>query len=119
MTLTNAVYKEFRRGTLDMLLLKLLAEEERYGYELAAVLEERAGEALEISRGTIYPVLYRLEEDGLLESRWQPPEERGAPKKFYSVTEDGRSRLTEMTERWRTFSAAVANVLSSEGGTER
>ena len=102
--------RELKRGTLEMLLLRLLAEQARYGYELVSELRERSGGELDIKEGTLYPVLYRLEDQGLVEPEWQQ-EGRGVPRKYYGLTKAGQTHLQSLREQWRTFSAAVDRLL--------
>lgn len=104
--------RELKRGTLEMLLLKLLSEREMYGYEIITALEERSGGRLEVKDGTLYPVLYRLEEAGLAEPRWQT-QERGAPRKYYRITAAGTAELERLTTEWRDFIDTVSEVLDS------
>lgn len=103
--------RELKRGSLEMLILSLVGETERYGYELLTSLEERSGGELSLSGGTLYPVLYRLEEDGHLETRWET-EGRGAPRKYYRITERGREELNRRLEEWRRYTDAVDRVLA-------
>ena len=59
-----------KKGVLEILVLKFLSQEEKYGYQLISELKERSGGMFSLKEGTLYPILYRLEEDGLVESRW-------------------------------------------------
>jgi PadR family transcriptional regulator PadR len=104
--------RELKRGTLEMLLLRLLTRREMYGYEIVTALHERSGGRLEITDGTLYPVLYRLERDGHVEARWQTPE-RGVPRKYYRVTERGATELATLVDEWRSFVEAVAGLLDT------
>lgn len=104
--------RELKRGTLEMVLLQLLEEQERYGYELVTLLEERAGGAFQTSGGTLYPVLYRLEEAGYLEPRWET-RERGAPRKYYAVTDAGREELARRRREWDEFVRSVEALMTS------
>jgi PadR family transcriptional regulator PadR len=103
--------RELKRGTLELLLLHLLAEEPTYGYQLVRRLEERTGGQFASKEGTLYPVLYRLEDAGLIAPEWSRPD-RGVPRKYYRLTEQGVERERELTEAWRSFAAAVNSVLS-------
>lgn len=105
--------RELKRGSLEMLLLALVRESDRYGYELVTALEERSGGDLSVSGGTLYPVLYRLEEDGHLETRWET-EGGGTPRKYYRITEDGLSELERRLEEWRRYTEAVDRVLDGD-----
>ena len=91
---------ELKRGTLEMLLLHLLMERAKYGYEL--VRELQADDGMEIKEGTVYPVLYRLEDRGWVVPEWQA-QGRGVPRKYYQLTPAGRSRLEQLQREWRTY----------------
>ena len=106
--------RELKRGTLEMVLLKLLAEREMYGYEITTAVEERTRGQVGIKEGTLYPVLYRLEEGGLVEPRWQT-KERGVPRKYYSVTKAGRKELEKLSAEWLAFSSALSALILSDG----
>lgn len=104
--------RELRRGTLEMLLLTLLSEREMYGYEIVTALHERSGGRLEVTDGTLYPVLYRLERGGHVEAHWQTPE-RGVPRKYYRVTTTGAAELGRLVQEWQAFVEAVAGLLET------
>ena len=117
--------RELRRGTLDLVLLRLLADEPTYGYELLKRLRSRSGGAFQLKEGTLYPVLYRLEDAGLIVPEWTSPEAasgqrapRGMPRKVYRPTEAGRQRLVELEAAWTSFKAGVDAVLESAEPTE-
>ena len=110
MTMDN-LQRELKRGTLELLLLKLLDDEPTYGYELARRLESRGGERFQIQEGTLYPVLYRLEDAGLVEPEWSQPA-RGVPRKYYKLTAAGAERLRAQRRAWREFVDAVDAVLA-------
>lgn len=114
--------RELRRGTLDLVLLHLLAEEPSYGYELLSRLRRRSRGDFQVKEGTLYPVLYRLEDAGWIEPEWTRPESvspdgrhggRGVPRKVYRLTEGGVRRLAELVAAWRSFEASVDAVLKS------
>ncbi|MFW6079608.1 MAG: PadR family transcriptional regulator [Gemmatimonadota bacterium] len=109
--------RELRRGTLEMLLLKLLEERDRYGYELITALDERTDGAFAIADGTLYPVLYRLEEAGRVEPYWET-RDRGVPRKYYRITDEGREELGRLREVWRGYVSAVERLMESEEGRE-
>ena len=93
-----------------MLVLHLLSGGERYGYELTTLLEERTGGEFAVTGGTLYPVLYRLEDAGHVEPRWQTPD-RGSPRKYYRLTREGAEELERLTGEWRAFTGAVERLL--------
>ena len=112
--------RELRRGTLDLMLLRLLADEPTYGYELLGRLRRRSGGDFRVKEGTLYPVLYRLEDAGLIVPEWtrpnaaspgEPGTGRGVPRKVYRLTEAGCERLAELVAAWRSFEASVDAVL--------
>ncbi len=111
----RAIDRELRRGTLEMILLRLLSERPMYGYELVSTLEKRGGPQFQLKEGTLYPVLYRLEDAGLIEAQWQTVE-RGVPRKYYRLTEAGAGQLAALVGEWREFAAAVDRLLRLEEG---
>lgn len=102
--------RELKRGTLEMVLLRLLAERDRYGYEIVSAIEERSGGRFELKDGTLYPVLYRLEGAGHVEPYWQT-QERGVPRKYYRITAQGRGELARLVEEWQGFVSAVSHLI--------
>ena len=105
--------REMKRGTMELVLLKLISERPMYGYELIISLEQRGGDAFKLKEGTLYPVLYRLESDGLVETYWEMVE-RGVPRKYYRLTEAGAMRLKEWVADWLAFSSSVNRILETE-----
>jgi PadR family transcriptional regulator PadR len=105
--------RELKRGTLEMVLLKLLREREMYGYELVTEFQERGSGEFQIKDGTLYPVLYRLEKAGHVEPRWET-QERGVPRKYYRVTSAGKKQVDRLVGEWRTFVDAVESLLNEE-----
>ena len=105
--------RDLKRGTIEMVILRLLTEREMYGYELVSTIEARSAGRLEVRDGTLYPVLYRLEEAGHVEPRWVTPE-RGVPRKYYRLTIAGRAELARLTAEWETFTAGVDAVLARQ-----
>jgi len=112
--MTSAIDRELKRGTLEMILLKLLSEQEMYGYQLVSTLEARSEGMLRINEGTLYPVLYRLEDAGLIEARWET-QERGVPRKYYRLTGAGTERLQALIGEWQAFATTVNQLLGTEG----
>jgi len=106
-----------KRGTLELLVLRLLSEGKTYGYELVSQLGDRSGGSIELKEGTLYPVLYRLEDAGLIQSEWSQPD-RGVPRKYYEITKAGRKRLDALTTTWRSWVEIVEAVLG-EGKEKR
>lgn len=119
MTKRESFDSQIKRGTLEMLLLRLVRNERSYGYDLVSQLDDRSEGLIEIKEGTLYPVLYRLEDSGFIRAEWDPPE-RGAPRKYYSITDEGRDRLAQLTESWRAWVEIVNRIMddSEREGTE-
>jgi PadR family transcriptional regulator PadR len=105
--------KELKRGTLEMILLRLISDRAMYGYEIAAALERRGGSLFKLKEGTLYPVLYRMERAGYIEARWETLE-RGVPRKYYRLTRPGAKFLEARIAEWKDFSAAVERLLEKE-----
>jgi PadR family transcriptional regulator PadR len=110
----RGIERELKRGALELILLSLLAPAEAYGYEIGAKLEARSEGRITISDGTLYPVLYRLEQGGFVAVRWETPV-RGVPRKYYRLTPDGRLELDRLTREWTRFADAMARLLTSNG----
>ncbi len=111
----SSIGRELKRGTLEMIILRLLAGGEMYGYQLVSTLEKKIGPQFQIKEGTLYPVLYRLEDAGLVEARWETLE-RGVPRKYYRLTEAGAGQLQALVDEWRAYTALVDHLLEREEG---
>jgi PadR family transcriptional regulator PadR len=107
--------RELKRGTIELVLLTLLEARERYGYEIVAAIDQRSGGRLEVRDGTLYPVLYRLEESGFVVPRWETPE-RGVPRKYYRITQEGKEESRRLRAEWLEFAAAMDAILDRAGG---
>jgi PadR family transcriptional regulator PadR len=108
----RGIERELKRGSLELIVLHLLLPGEAYGYEIVSKLTSQTNGALEVTDGTLYPVLYRLERAGFVEVRWETPE-RGVPRKYYSLTASGREELARLTGEWMAFAKAMAKLLRS------
>ena len=106
----RGIDRELRRGSLELIVLQLLAPGEAYGYEIVSKLTAETNGALEVTDGTLYPVLYRLERAGLVAVRWETPE-RGVPRKYYQLTEPGRDELVRLSDQWSNFAKAMNKLL--------
>jgi PadR family transcriptional regulator PadR len=112
----GSIARELRRGSLELIVLHLLGPGEAYGYEIVTKLTTETDGALEVTDGTLYPVLYRLERAGFVDVRWDTPT-RGVPRKYYRLTESGRQELETLTGEWLAFAEAMARLLGQ--GTHR
>ncbi len=102
---------EVLKGHLELLLLSTLVDGPAHGYRIVDALRDRSGGAFDLSEGTVYPALYRLERNGLLSSRWSSVS--GRRRRVYSVTRRGRKALADQEREWRAFTAAVEGVVGA------
>lgn len=108
---SNGRSSQLLRGVLDVCLLALIAEEERYGYEIVRQLEDRGLEL--VGEGSIYPLLSRLQRSGLIEGFLRPSNE-GPARKYYRITTEGRRTVRAWTAEWKSFAGNVDRVLKGE-----
>lgn len=102
-------------GTLDILILRTLAEEALHGYGIGRILREQSGGVLDVEEGALYPALHRLSKRGLLSAAWGRTD-TGRRAKFYTITPEGLEHLKTEAFRWKQFSGAVSHVLDGQGG---
>jgi PadR family transcriptional regulator, regulatory protein PadR len=101
--------RELKKGAADLLVLSLLAERQRHGYELSRLIEQRSAGSLTLHLASLYTLLYRLERKGWIAGRWvEKPGERR--RRFYRLTPAGRALLGEEQERWLEFVKAVSAI---------
>ena len=103
---------ELLPGLLDMLILKAVSLGPLHGYGVLLRIQQISREALQITQGSLYPALYRLEHQGLIASDWGASENKRKAK-FYTLTAAGRKTLKSEAESWNRFSAIVASVLGA------
>lgn len=106
--------RQMKKGVLDMLVLKLLEKESKYGYQLISELKERSRGVFVLKEGTLYPILYRLEDEGLVESSWSEPKEKQVARKYYRITDKGKGALPEIFEVWRQIAAGISQIMEEE-----
>jgi PadR family transcriptional regulator PadR len=97
---------QLKKGVLGLCVLALLSRGDSYAYEIAS----RMAAAVDMGEGTIYPLMRRMQSDGLV-ATYLEESPSGPPRKYYRITETGRSRLAEQVEEWRGFTAAVDGLL--------
>lgn len=110
-------YQQLKKGVLEMLVLQLICEKPTYGYELISRLKERSCGRFTLKEGTLYPILYRLEDDGMIAARWSQGEGRVAPKKMYEATEAGRLENIRRFSLWQEFEETVTSFF--QGGDRK
>lgn len=101
------------QGTLDLLLLKILALEPMNGYAISIRLKQVSGDVLQVSDGSLYPALHKLEQEGWIKAEWRPTENNRRAK-FYSLTQIGRKQLEKESANWNRLSSAISQVIRIE-----
>ena len=104
--------KTLMAGVPELLLLRLLAAREMYGYELARAVRLATDDAIQLGEGVLYPALHALERRSLLRARRR--QVRGRVRVYYSATPAGRRRLLRLTQEWRRIASAVEGALAGE-----
>jgi PadR family transcriptional regulator PadR len=103
---------QLKKGILSIIVLKLIGSRDMYGYEILQKLDELSQGYYKMKEGTLYPILYRLEDSGWIENyRIMPEEERKVPRKYYRITESGREALLEQIAYWKYFDQITNKVL--------
>ena len=102
--------KDVVQGTLDLLILKILALEPMHGWAVSQRLKQVSGDVLQVSDGSLYPALHKLEQGGWIKAEWGPSENNRRAK-FYSLTRIGRKELEKETANWNRLSAAITHVV--------
>lgn len=106
--------QQLKKGVLEMLVLETVCRKETYGYELLTSLREASGGLFTLKEGTLYPILYRLEDEGMIVASWSKGEGRMAPKKMYSATEKGQQGRLRQRKVWEKFTATVDGFYREE-----
>jgi PadR family transcriptional regulator, regulatory protein PadR len=105
--------REWKKGGAELLILSLLDQQARHGYDLCKLIEARSAGALRFHVTTLYPLLYRLEERGLVQGRWvEKPSQRR--RRYYSLTAEGRKVLARQRRSWLGFVEAMGRVMGAE-----
>jgi PadR family transcriptional regulator, regulatory protein PadR len=101
--------RDMVRGSVDLMVLSVLAEGPKYGYLIQKQIAEASGNRLPLAAGTLYPLLHRLETDKLIRARWD--DSTGRQRKWYDLTAAGRRRLGEQARHWGQFADCVNRLL--------
>jgi PadR family transcriptional regulator, regulatory protein PadR len=102
--------REWKKGGAELLILSLLEQQARHGYDICKLIEARSGGALHFHVTTLYPLRYRLEERGLVQGRWvEKPNQRR--RRYYSLKPEGRRVLARQRQSWQDFVAAMGRVM--------
>lgn len=98
------------QGTLDLLILKIIALEPLHGWAISQRLKQVSGDVLQVSDGSLYPALHKLEQEGWITATWKPTENNRRAK-FYELTRAGRKELERETANWQRLSTAITGVV--------
>jgi PadR family transcriptional regulator PadR len=105
---------DFMNGVPALLILRVLKEREMYGYEIVQALKDRAGEAMAVGEGVVYPVLHGMERDGTLTSRRRTVNGRG--RIYYALTPAGSLRLAKLSKAWTRLAGVIGEILQGGAG---
>ena len=109
----NSPDQEWKKGSAELLVLSLLEDQPRHGYDISRLIQIRSGGVLRFHVTSLYPLLYRLEERGWIDGRWvEKPEQRR--RRYYSLTPEGRKVLQSQRKSWKEFVAAMGRVTGVE-----
>ncbi|MBV8206663.1 MAG: PadR family transcriptional regulator [Acidobacteria bacterium] len=105
--------QELKKGSAELLILSILESRPRHGYEISRQIEERSQGVLKFNVATFYPLLYRMEQRGLVQGRWvEKPNQRR--RRYYRLTRAGRAVLKQQRGAWKEFAAAMNQITEPE-----
>lgn len=105
--------RELKKGSAELLILSLVEEQPRHGYDIGNLIERRSGGVLRFNVASLYPLLYRLEKRGWIEGRWV--EKAGQRRRrYYRLTSEGKKVLAAQRSSWREFVAAISRITGIE-----
>jgi len=111
---SDRIEKDLLRGSLDMLVLTVLADKPLYGYLIQKRLRLQSQEKVKLPAGTMYPLLHRLEADKLIKSKWD--DTSGRKRKWYELTAKGRKKLMAQVQQWRSYAQCVSGLIEGIQG---
>ena len=106
--------KQMKKGVLDMLVLKMMEEEPKYGYQIIQEIREKSTQIFSLKDGTLYPILYRLEDEGFVVSEWSEAEGKQVSRKYYRITDEGQNALIQIRNVWQNISAGVEKIMEDK-----
>lgn len=104
---------EWKKGSAELLVLSILEDQPRHGYDICKLIHSRSGGALQFHVTSLYPLLYRLEKRGWVNGRWVEKAEQRR-RRYYTLTREGRKVLRSQRESWKDFVAAIGRVTGIE-----
>ena len=108
--MTDKFQRDLLRGSLDLMVLSVLAGSKKYGYLIQKEVREASSARVDLPAGTLYPLLHRLEDDGLVRSTWD--DSTGRERKWYELTAAGRKRLAVQAQEWTDYVACIRQLLT-------
>lgn len=103
--------RQLKKGVSEIIVLKMIAREPTYGYQLLSDIDRMSDGLFKMKEGTLYPILYRLEDDGMIRSEWSIPKDKDVSKKYYVITPQGEETLRELIALWNKFDHVVGQML--------
>ncbi len=107
--------KSLLSGSTGLLVLKLLEDGDKYGYQMTEELRRRSDKTFELKSGTLYPLLHTLAQKGYI-TAWEEASDSSRPRRYYHLTDTGRKHLAEKEQEWRTYADAMVKVLKGGEG---
>jgi transcriptional regulator len=107
-TLSQMFHRELKKGSAELLVLSLVEDQPRHGYDLCQLIERRSDGALRFKAASLYPLLYRLERRGWIKGRWV--ENGGRRRRYYRITAEGRKVVAAQREGWEAFVQAIRQI---------
>ena len=108
--LSEKFQRDLLRGSLDLMVLSVLAGGKKYGYLVQKEVREASGARVDLPAGTLYPLLHKLEDEGLIRSAWD--DSTGRQRKWYDLTASGRKRLSVQAQEWADYAACIRQLLA-------
>ena len=108
--MTEKFQRELLRGSLDLMVLSVLAGGAKYGYLIQKQIRDASGKQVDLKAGTLYPLLHRLEAERLIRSRWD--DSTGRRRKWYELTAAGNRRLKQQAQEWRRYADCIGQLLA-------
>ena len=108
--MTDKFGRELVRGSLDLMVLSVLAGGKKYGYLIQKEVREASAARVDLAAGTLYPLLHKLEDEGLVKSSWDTSS--GRERKWYELTAAGRRRLSAQAQEWADYAACIRQLLA-------
>ena len=119
MDVEDRFLQQLKKGALEMLVLELICRHPTYGYELLSMLRDGSDGLFTLKEGTLYPILYRLEDEALIASRWEQGAGRTTPKKMYEATDAGRAECARRRAVWSDFTQTIGKFNAGGDSDER